>query len=152
MYGFNLHRLRTLLRGGAAQPREIVEVDQLVDIWVQLFVGIGVIWTAIGMRSAMIAALSDPNAALEDTAGNVLTRLVEGGVLVALSTTIVGGVGGYLMRLFKSMLVGPALHEYFEAQEKATVESALDSLARIEALLADLSPPDTPVGIVGQRV
>jgi hypothetical protein len=50
------------------------------------------------------------------------------------------------------MLVGPALHEYFDAQEKANVKSALDALARIEALLAErLSPPDAPVGIAGQR-
>ena len=148
LYAFNLHRLRNLLRGDAI-AREIVEVEQLIDVWIQLFIGIGVIWTAVGMRSALIAALSDPNAALNDTAGNVLSRLVEGGVLVALTTTIVGGVGGYLMRLVKAMLVGPALHEYFEARERVELREVVASLERIEAALAVAAPPGRSVGASG---
>ena len=137
LYGFNLYRLKTLLRGPVA-PREVVEVDQLIDVWIQVFVGIGVIWTAIGMRSALMSALADPVAALEDTAGNVLTRLVEGGILVALTTTIVGGVGAYLMRLAKAILVGAALHEYFEARERVELRDIVASLARIESRQASM--------------
>jgi hypothetical protein len=32
----------------------------------------------------------------------VLQRSVEGGILTALTTTIVGGVGGYMMQVTKS--------------------------------------------------
>src|SRR4030095_8411756 len=129
LYVFNLYRLRMLLRG-PVEPREVVEVNQLVDVWTQLFVGIGVIWTAVGMRSALMSAFSEPSAALEDTAGNVLTRLVQGGILVALTTTIVGGVGAYLMRLVKAMLVGAALHEYFEERERVELREIVASCAK----------------------
>jgi len=145
LYVFNLRRLMLLLRAPVT-PREVVEVEQLVDVWIQLFVGIGVIWTAVGMRSALIAALADPIAALEDTAGDVLSRLVDGGILVALSTTIVGGVGGYLMRLVKAMLVGAALHEYFRAQDRVELRPIVASLARIEAIVAAV-PPSATVGV-----
>jgi hypothetical protein len=159
LYVFNLYRLRMLLRG-PVEPREVVEVNQLVDVWTQLFVGIGVIWTAVGMRSALMSAFSEPSAALEDTAGNVLTRLVQGGILVALTTTIVGGVGAYLMRLVKAMLVGAALHEYFEERERVELREIVAScaksaeacaskrtLARIEPSLADSTPPRETVGM-----
>ena len=35
----------------------MVQLDHLTDIWTTLFFGTGVIWTAIGMRSALIFAL-----------------------------------------------------------------------------------------------
>jgi hypothetical protein len=76
-----------------------------------------------------------------------LERLVDGGILVALSTTIVGGVGGYLMRLVKAMLVGAALHEYYRAQERGDLRDIVASLARIEASLAFWSPPSATVGL-----
>ena len=160
LYVFNLYRLRMLLRG-PVEPRVVVEVDQLVNVLIQLFVGIGVIWTAVGMRSALMSAFSDPIAAHEVTSGNVLTRLVQGGILVALTTTIVGGVGAYLMRLVKAMLVGADLHEYFAERERVELREIVAScaksaeacmskrstLARIEPSLADSTPPRETVGL-----
>jgi len=59
-----------------------------------LFFGVGVVWTAIGMRSALLSALGglDQSAAAELGAFEILRRLVDGGILLALSTTIVGVV------------------------------------------------------------
>jgi hypothetical protein len=90
-----------------------------------------VIWTAIGMRSALLYALGDPDIATQAGAFAVLQRLVEGGILTALTTTIVGGVGGYMMRVLKSSLLGTRLSRYYEEQEQHHGN-------RVEALLADI--------------
>jgi len=90
-----------------------------------------VIWTAIGMRSALLYALGDPGVAAQAGATAVLQRLVEGGILTALTTTIVGGVGGYMMRVIKSSLLGTRLSRYYEAQEQ-------HHASRVVALLSDI--------------
>lgn len=125
-----LGRLRDALAEGAP-ARELAQAEQLVDVWTSLFFGVGVIWTAIGMRAALIHALGDPLAAGQADAAAVLERLVNGGILLALSTTIFGGVGGYLMRVVKVLSVGPALKGEYEQAARA-------SAIRVEDLLADI--------------
>jgi len=110
---------------------EISQLEHLNDVWTSLFFGIGVIWTAIGMRSALLFALGDTEVAAEAGATAVLQRLVEGGILTALTTTIVGGVGGYLMRVVKSSYLGRKLSRYYEEQEQRHT-------ARVEHLLRDI--------------
>ena len=110
---------------------EISQLEHLNDVWTSLFFGIGVIWTAIGMRSALLFALDDPGGATQAGATAVLQRLVEGGILTALTTTIVGGVGGYVMRVTKSSLLGTRLSRYYEAQEQ-------HHASRVVALLSDI--------------
>lgn len=110
---------------------EIAQLEHLSDVWISLFFGIGVIWTAIGMRSALLFALGDPEITTQAGAFAVLSRLVDGGILTALTTTIVGGVGGYLMRVTKSSLLGTRLSRYYEAQEQRHA-------ARIEDLLREI--------------
>ncbi len=139
LFVVNLTRLNALLgESASARPlsREIVSLDQLSDVWIHLFVGIGVIWTAVGMRSALQQALADPGDALTDTAGNVLRDLVDGGILLALTTTIVGAIGGYLMRLGKTLSVGPALQERYDAAQSEPMQALIDSAQRIESALA----------------
>ncbi len=134
LYALNLSRLNRLLSQSVV-PTEAVELDQLSDVWIHLFVGIGVIWTAVGMRSALQAALADPADALTDTAGNVLRDLVDGGILLALTTTIVGAIGGYLMRLGKTLLVGARLQAFYDAQQNDRMQALIDAAARIESRL-----------------
>ena len=110
---------------------EIAQLEHLSDVWISLFFGIGVIWTAIGMRSALLFALGDPESTTQAGAFAVLSRLVDGGILTALTTTIVGGVGGYLMRVTKSSLLGTRLSRYYEAQEQRHA-------VRIEDLLREI--------------
>ncbi len=64
--------------------------------------------------------------------------MVDGGILLALSTTIVGGIGGYLMRLIKMFTVGGALHEYHEQREHEYSNEVLLNLQRIDRRLAIL--------------
>jgi hypothetical protein len=110
---------------------EISQLEHLNDVWTSLFFGVGVIWTAIGMRSALLYALGEPDVAAEAGAYAVLQHLVDGGILTALTTTIVGGIGGYVMRVVKSSLLGTRLSRYYEAQE-------LQHANRVESLLRDI--------------
>jgi hypothetical protein len=130
-YFFTLGRLRTFLETDRPLER-VVQFDHLTDIWTTLFFGTGVIWTAIGMRSALIFALGDPDSTVEQGASAVLKRMVEGGILLALSTTIFGGIGGYLMRVYKAVSLGTALQRRYDSEARSDTSSMRSSLERIE--------------------
>ncbi len=136
---FTLGKLRRLLETDGSINR-IVQLDQLTDIWTTLFFGTGVIWTAIGMRSALIFALGDPDASFNEGAFAILERMVEGGILLALSTTIFGGIGGYLMRVYKAIALGTRLQERYDQEARSDTTSMRDSLRRIEQYL-HVEPP-----------
>jgi len=144
--GLYVHSLRTLARrlDESAPQNEIGQLEHLTDIWTSLFFGIGVIWTAIGMRSALLFALGDPVAAAQSGAFAILTRLVDGGILTALTTTIVGGVGGYLMRVIKSSYLGTRLSCYYEEQEQRHAARVEHLLREIRESIACLSPASSP--------
>jgi hypothetical protein len=131
--GLYIHSLRSMYQRLDENPplEKISQLEHLNDVWTSLFFGIGVIWTAIGMRSALLHALGDPGVATQAGATAVLQRLVEGGILTALTTTIVGGVGGYLMRVIKSSLLGTRLSRFYEEQEQ-------QHASRVEALLCEI--------------
>ena len=133
---FTLARLRVSL-ANKRPVNEIVQLDHLTDIWTTLFFGTGVIWTAIGMRSALLYALGEPDASVQAGAFAVLERLVDGGILLALSTTIFGGIGGYLMRVYKSMALGAQLQDRYDKAARADTMHMRESLQRIEEHLAE---------------
>ena len=136
-YFVTLGRLRNALEN--ARPiNQVVQLDHLTDIWTTLFFGTGVIWTAIGMRSALLHAIGDPAVAAQSGAFAILARLVDGGILTALTTTIVGGIGGYVMRVIKSSYLGTRLSRYYENLEQRHAE-------RVETLLGDIK-----ASLVGQ--
>lgn len=143
-YFLSLGRLRSHLASG--RPiNEIVQLDHLTDIWTTLFFGTGVIWTAIGMRSALIFALGNSDSAIQLGAFAMLERMVDGGILLALSTTIFGGIGGYVMRIYKAMTLGTLLQERYDEAARVDTSSMRDSLQRIEKHLArPESPSITP--------
>jgi hypothetical protein len=119
------------------QPVEkIAQGEHLLEVWISLFFGIGVIWTAIGMRGALLYALGDVTHAT-GSAIQVLARMVDGGMLTALSTTILGGAGGYLMRLGKSLSLEMKLSNYYSCHEQQQRQ-------RIEILLSDIKHSINP--------
>ena len=128
---FSLRRLRSYLEDNRPID-EVVQLDHLTDIWTTLFFGTGVIWTAIGMRSALIFALGDPEATVQQGAFAILERMVDGGILLALSTTIFGGIGGYAMRVYKAMTLGALLQRHYDRAARVDTSSMRDSLQRIE--------------------
>ncbi len=133
---FNLNRLRSLLENDQPVNR-VVQLDHLTDIWTTLFFGTGVIWTAIGMRSALIYALGDPETTVSKGAFAILERMVDGGILLALSTTIFGGIGGYLMRVYKTITLGASLQQRYDQAARVDTSSMRDSLQRIEQRLEE---------------
>lgn len=121
-------------------PDRVAQLDHLADIWISLFFGTGVIWTAIGMRNALLFALGDPVSSVGDGAMALLQRMVDGGILVALSTTIVGGVGGYLMRLVKTVQCGAGLRRFYAEHGRADAVAIRDSLEKMHQSLNKAAP------------
>lgn len=130
-FGITLARLRVKLETGRP-TNEVVQLDHMVDIWTTLFFGTGVIWTAIGMRSALIFALGDPDEMVQQGAFAVLERLVDGGIMLALSTTIFGGIGGYIMRVYKSVSLGTLLQQHYDQAARVDTANMSNTLERIE--------------------
>ena len=62
----------------------------------------------------------------------MLERMVDGGILLALSTTIFGGVGGYLMRVYKTVTLGAELQQQYDDAARADTSEMRQSLERIE--------------------
>ena len=144
-YWVQLHQLRQLLAAREPPLAKVVRHEQLLDLCANLFFGIGVIWTAIGMRDALLYALGDPGITATEGAFAILQRMVDGGILLALSTTIVGGIGGYLMRAIKSISLGEQLNAvYMRASQQPGAEN-LAALQRIERLLGK-APEDHSQG------
>ena len=135
-----LWRLKHYLRDQGASVEKIAQADHLVDIWINLFFGIGVIWTAIGMRGALLEGLGNLNAhsAAKLGAFSILQRLVDGGILLALSTTIVGAIGGYLLRLIKSLAVGTQVRIYYSRVAKQQTDGVNVVLKSIDEQLNQL--------------
>ena len=145
-----LWRLKHYLRDHVVSVEKIAQADHLVDIWINLFFGIGVIWTAIGMRGALLEGLGNLNAhsAAKLGAFSILQRLVDGGILLALSTTIVGAIGGYLLRLVKSLTVGTQVRAYYNRLAKQQADAVHAVLKSIDEQLnqlvscAEKQPPE----------
>jgi hypothetical protein len=133
-------RLKHYLGDQGASVEKIAQADHLVDIWINLFFGIGVIWTAIGMRGALLEGLGNLNAhsAAKLGAFSILQRLVDGGILLALSTTIVGAIGGYLLRLIKSLAVGTQVRIYYSRVAKQQADAVNVVLESIDEQLNQL--------------
>jgi hypothetical protein len=150
LYTGSLLRLKRFLRNPNISVEKIAQIDHLVDIWINLFFGIGVIWTAIGMRGALLEGLGDLNAqsAAKLGAFSILQRLVDGGILLALSTTIFGAVGGYLLRLVKSLAVGTQVKAFYNRLAEQQTDSVNSTLQSIDTRLSQLvsgaieRPPD----------
>ena len=105
-------------------------LEHRVDIGISLLFGIGVLFTAIGIRDALTAAIDGEAAATNG--GEVLALLVNGGILSAMTTTVVGGALGYSLRVIKVLATGEKL-------EKVHARMMGEGLQKQEALLQCIS-------------
>jgi len=110
LYVYFLIRIRCYLKHEEAKLSDLTYYDRLLNTTISSFFGVGVIWTAVGMESALMQALDGikqgHQAVVSLGAWGLLERLVNGGLLLALSTTVFGGVCGYFLRLLKIVLLG----------------------------------------------
>lgn len=116
IYIKELLRLRNLLKTPDTSIEEIEDAESKLSLMIVVFIGIGVIWTAIGMRGALLHALNNMDAQTASGRGAwyILTRMVDGGILLALSTTIFGGIGGFCMRIIKTWTIGAELSSFYQ--------------------------------------
>jgi hypothetical protein len=110
LYIYLINRIREKLGQEGTSLAELTYCDRLLNTTISTFFGVGVIWTAVGMETALIQALDaveqGQGAAAGLSAWGILERLVNGGLLLALSTTIFGGICGYMLKLLKVFLLG----------------------------------------------
>jgi len=149
LYCVFLRSLNKSLEEENPDSEEISAIEEKVDLLMNIFFGIGVIWTAIGMRNALLSSLGniDAETAAQKGAFYILTNLVEGGILLALSTTIFGGIGGYIMRVIKSWAVGAAIMSFFELRNREERREVLDRLDHIAVLIdrgSDIKDKEKP--------
>ena len=109
-YTYLIYRISQLIRQENTKLAQLTYYDRLLNATLGAFFGVGVIWTAVGMESALMQALGTigqgSNMAPSLSAWQMLERLVNGGLLLALSTTVFGGVCGYILRILKIVLLG----------------------------------------------
>ena len=144
LYAWALVRLSRLLNADDPAPEKVIHAEQMADIGINLFFGIGVVWTAIGMRGALIQGLSGltQQTAAQQGAFFILKRLVDGGILLALSTTVFGGIGGYVLRILKAIWVGKKMLAWQICLEQQKTQRLMDQLASIEKQLINQTDSD----------
>lgn len=110
LYVWLIGKIRAYLRLEQTKLSQLTYYDRLLNTTIATFFGVGVIWTAVGMETALMQALDGVRQGQETiadlSAWSLLERLVNGGLLLALSTTVFGGVCGYLLRMLKIVLIG----------------------------------------------
>lgn len=133
-------------------PENLNEIEDLrfynkgIELFITLFFAIGVLFTAWGMQNALTSALGNVSRteAGEIGAWGILRRMVDNGILVALWSTIVGGAGGYLMRLIKYLALGRKLNHVLsqgQEDEKNAFLGILDAIRiRAEGIESKLTP------------
>lgn len=133
MYVLSFRRLDLLLTTKSPKIESVADLESKVDLWTSIFFGIGVIFTAYGMQKSLVTTLGDLDA---DTAASrgafyILQSLVHGGILLALWTTIAGGVGGYIMRVCKTHWLGSSLCAFYQNEESKVGQEIIDKLDRL---------------------
>ena len=130
VYAYLTTRIRRYLRREDTKLSDVTYYDRLLNATISTFFGVGVIWTAVGMETALMQALDGVRQGQEAstalTAWGLLERLVNGGLLLALSTTVFGGVCGYLLRLLKIVFLGKDWDRFVlqEARTHGEISSA----------------------------
>lgn len=141
VYGYFFLRLKIAVDRFAQDPAEMENIrlySKGTELFTTLFFAIGVLFTAWGMQNALTSALGNVSRieAGEIGAWGILRRMVDNGILVALWSTIVGGAGGYLMRLAKYLALGRKLNQVMskgQDEEKKVFFSTLEAIrTRVE--------------------
>ena len=117
-----------------------------IDLFITVFFAIGVLYTAWGLQNSLVAALGGVSKAEAGQMGawGILKRLVDNGILIALWTTIVGGAGGYLMRLCKYIFLGRDLNRFVMQTQESDRRLILGALESIRLQVAQLEEKITP--------
>jgi len=139
-YVFSFKKIVTILEEKDVNICDVQSWKHLNEAFIELFFGIGVIWTAIGMESALTGALGGFNEQMAKSLGAwaILKKLLDGGIITALSTTIVGGSGGYLMRITNKYFLNPKIAKVRDNKNNEYAKKFIGNLEDINENLIDL--------------
>jgi len=131
-------------RATSPNTQVIVELSgyqQRLSLYSSLFFGIGVLWTALGMRNGLVSSLGELDAMQASSIGafGILERLVDGGILQALTTTVVGGGGGYLMRMATFTSLSQPLNVLYQRVQNDERIELLSCIKAIEGMMSTIS-------------
>ena len=90
-----------------------------------LWAEVGVVGLSFGLPAALMASVGK------------VRKCASFPVLVA----IFGGIGGYLMRVYKAIALGTRLQARYDKEARSDTSSMVDSLQRIERHLHVETPP-----------
>lgn len=124
----HLESLKQALNAEIKSEAKITHLEQRIDLLVALLFGVGVLYTAVGLRGALVQAIDGSS---EQSASGMLSALVNGGILSAMTSTVLGGVLGYGLRMLKLFRVGHGLDAFYAEQELQVIE-------RRDSLLKDI--------------
>jgi len=132
------------LREASPNTQAIVELSgyqQKLSLYSSLFFGIGVLWTALGMRNGLVSSLGELDAMQASSIGafGILERLVDGGILQALTTTVVGGGGGYLMRMATFTSISQPLNVLYQRVQNEERIELITCIKSIEGMMSTIS-------------
>ena len=101
--------------------------DERVDSTLVLFSAIGVIYTAVGLMRAFQLGLGniDQEMAMAIGPWGLLQKLVSGGLIMALLTTIVGGTLHNVFKLIKEFTIGKQLRYFNDNYETSKEQKRL---------------------------
>lgn len=147
-YIFFLNRLVTNLKLGLQSaadadydlPHVIASQRKLVTMFAGLFLMTGVLFTAVGMYNSLTGALGslDAETAAKLGAFNILRRLVDEGIMLALSSTIVGLGGMAIMQVYTEIRTGKLNRQFNALQQKRSEDRALGIFKEIRDNLITL--------------
>jgi len=137
VYAFFFLRLHSNLQHSSYQKElaeKIVFYNGGLELSITIFFAIGVLFTAWGLQNALVNALGNVSKAEAASLGawGILKRLVDNGILIALWTTIVGGAGGYSLRLIKYLFLGKRLYRFSTSYHDADKQALLKTLNAIQ--------------------
>ncbi len=138
LYAIACLMLSQTLSRKSTDYHEINFWNTAANLSVSLFFGIGVLYTAVGMQRAFHLTLGNINQDMATSMGpwGVLERLVNGGLLMALITTIVGGALGYTLRLIKFMVFGKKLIIIKNEHDNLNSLRIIEQLSVIENIIS----------------
>jgi len=137
-YFFSFFKLKMNLRNYETHPQNeklILFYNSSVEMCITLCFATGVIYTSIGIISAVTSSLGNltQEQALREGSFGILSKFINNGLLTALLSTVVYGIAGYILRIVKQIFLGKSLIQFsiwLKEQQLCKYISAIEKVFR----------------------
>jgi hypothetical protein len=123
LYAWDIARGRYLLRHNETQSSKYFFCDDRLNNTISSFFVVGGLWTCIGMINALMEV---GTAAGNLSARDLLDKLISGGLLLALSTTVFGGFCVLLLGNLKYVFLG---EDWYSKKEELDLKDYTKAVA-----------------------